>query len=317
MKVWTLLLALCPFSPAARAAMSVTVDWDANPAGDNVTGYRLYYATTSLIGVSTAAASALASPSGPVFTINAGNTLSCPVNGLNGPATYYFRLTAYKASSEDSVFNLDGSGFETEISTFVPGSGAPSAPSAPSGVAAAAVSSSEIDLSWSYSGVTPTGFIVEWSLASGGPFTPIQIANAAARSYPHTGLPSGVLYFYRVRAYNGAGSSAPSGQVSKQTLGGAGQSSTGGNPLLLLEQKLLTPGRLDGVNDAVDFGSGASEVQVLDTRGRLVFEGRSAGSSLVWNCSDSRGAVARSGLYVAKVTGKDGSVKYQKLLIVK
>jgi len=89
-------------------------------------------------------------------------------------------------------------------------------PAAPSNLAAAAVSFSQINLTWTDNAADETGFEI-WRAADGVNFTQVATAGANATSYSNTGLAGATTYTYRVRAYNGAGSSAWSGDASATT----------------------------------------------------------------------------------------------------
>lgn len=81
------------------------------------------------------------------------------------------------------------------------------APSAPTNLAAQATSSQGVALTWMPPSGTFTGFEVERSVASGGPFALIASPPASASGYGDSGLTTGSPYFYRVRALSGAGPS--------------------------------------------------------------------------------------------------------------
>jgi hypothetical protein len=96
-----------------------------------------------------------------------------------------------------------------------------SSPNAPTNLAASAFSSSRIDLSWKDNSGDETGFKIERS-PNGASWT--QIATVGPGSvaggtitYPNTGLSSGATYWYRVRAYNGAGNSGYSNVATATT----------------------------------------------------------------------------------------------------
>ena len=98
-----------------------------------------------------------------------------------------------------------------------------SAPPAPANLAAAAASSSQINLSWSAAQAgCPVSYSVFRSTVNG--FVPAsgnQIASGLTNtSFPDTGLLASTTYFYRVEAVDSAGSSAPSNQASATTSGG-------------------------------------------------------------------------------------------------
>jgi len=94
-----------------------------------------------------------------------------------------------------------------------------SAPTAPSGLAAGAVSASQINLSWSASAdnVGVTGYLVERSQGAGSTaFT--QVASVTRVNYADTGLSAGTIYNYRVRATDAVGNlSGYSGVASTTT----------------------------------------------------------------------------------------------------
>jgi hypothetical protein len=93
---------------------------------------------------------------------------------------------------------------------------------APTGLGATAVSSSQINLSWTDNATNETAYKVERALAAGGPWTEIA-ANLPANTtaYSATGLTAATAYFFRVRAANG---SVHSGYSNVAT------TSTNGNP---------------------------------------------------------------------------------------
>ena len=90
------------------------------------------------------------------------------------------------------------------------GGGGTTVPAAPSGLAAAA-GNAQVALTWSVSSGA-TGYYVKRSTTTGGPYT--QVATQAAANDTDTGLTNGTKYFYVVSAYNSAGQSANSAEVS-------------------------------------------------------------------------------------------------------
>jgi Matrixin/Fibronectin type III domain len=101
-------------------------------------------------------------------------------------------------------------------------------PSAPSSLAAAAGSSSptsSIALSWSDNSTNESGYVVERS-SDGATFAQRAQLATGASSYLDSGLASGTTYYYRVYAYNSAGSSTYSNVASAQTQASSSATST-------------------------------------------------------------------------------------------
>jgi len=88
---------------------------------------------------------------------------------------------------------------------------------APANLGASAVSISRIDLSWTDTASSETGFRIERS-SDGTSFTEINTVGTNVTTYADTGLSASTQYWYRVRAYNGSGLSDYSNQTSATTL---------------------------------------------------------------------------------------------------
>lgn len=91
-----------------------------------------------------------------------------------------------------------------------PGPGGTAIPSVVTGLQAVA-GNAQVTLSWTASSGA-TGYYVKRSAAAGGPYT--QAASTSSTNYTDTGLGNGTPYFYVVSAYNSAGESANSAEVS-------------------------------------------------------------------------------------------------------
>lgn len=300
--IWAGLLAVLAAVGSSRAA-SVTVDWDANTEPD-LAGYRLYYAATSLLAMTTTQAQV-----GSVTKLtSSGAGTSITVNGLAEGTTYHFRLTAFDNAGEESDFGMN----PLEISTFV----APTPPLVPTGLSATPMTPTRIDLAWNYAGASPTGFVVEWSVNNGASWTQIATPAGSARSYQST-VVTGVPYRYRVKAVkSGFSDSAYSTATGNVATSATTTPSGAGSPIPVVD-RLLSAGKQDGRNDEVDFGDDAVEVRVMDAAGRTIDHGESPAGGLVWAGTDDRGVALRTGLYIAKVTMRDGTIHYEKILLVK
>jgi glucose/arabinose dehydrogenase len=85
----------------------------------------------------------------------------------------------------------------------------PSPPAPPTGLTANAVSSTQINLSWTDASANETGFRIERCRGAGCTnFAQISTAGANATTVNDTGLIASTRYRYRVRAYNATGNSA-------------------------------------------------------------------------------------------------------------
>jgi hypothetical protein len=82
-------------------------------------------------------------------------------------------------------------------------------PVAPSNLTATPLSTSSIRLAWADNATNESGYLLERS-ADGTTFTTIATLGANTTAYDDTGLAEGTTYYYRVRAFNVAGQSAPS-----------------------------------------------------------------------------------------------------------
>jgi hypothetical protein len=116
------------------------------------------------------------------------------------------------ANSADAARTMNNTA--ATIAAFRVGQVSP--PQAPDALNAQAVSESRIDLTWNDNSADESGFALERS-PDGTAWSPIATLAADATAYSDTGLAPSTLYYYRLRAYNGAGNSAWSNVASDLT----------------------------------------------------------------------------------------------------
>ena len=109
--------------------------------------------------------------------------------------TYFIVVDGFQGDAGDFTLSL--------VPTF------PLTPVAPSNLVATAVSSTQINLSWTDNATDELGFHIERSL-DGTNFSEIATVNPDVTSFNDTGLTPSTTYFYRIFSFNNFGNSAPS-----------------------------------------------------------------------------------------------------------
>lgn len=188
-----------PGNPTASAAGShapgsFTAHWG---AVTGASGYRLDVATANTFAGGTFVAG--------YSDLDAGNVTSLNVNsGLNGGATYYYRVRAVNASGTSSNSNT--------ISTLT------IAP-APVASAAAAPTKTSFTANWNPS-TSATSYVIDVSTDAFstfvGAYNNMDVGNVTSAAV--TGLSGGITYSYRVRAVNASGQSVNSNTISQITI---------------------------------------------------------------------------------------------------
>ncbi len=148
-----------------------------------------------------------AGPFALIFT-TAANINSYSDSSLAASTTYYYRIASY---------NNVGSSANTSVASAMTQATATEVPAAPSGLAAAASSTTQINLTWSDNSTNESGFKIERGSSVAGPFNLIFTAAAASTSYSDTALTSATTYYYRIYSFNSAGNSAVSTTASATT----------------------------------------------------------------------------------------------------
>jgi len=91
-------------------------------------------------------------------------------------------------------------------------------PETPTGLNAVAVSSNQINLSWTYNSNKEAGFKIERKTGTGGTYNEIADVLANITAYSDTGRTPGTTYYYKIRAYNFVGDSAYGNEANATTL---------------------------------------------------------------------------------------------------
>src|SRR5438552_3742989 len=174
------------------ASSQATISWATNKASDS----QVDYGPTMAYGSSTPLNSSLLTAHAVTLT------------GLLATTTYHYRV-----KSRDAAGNLATSADFTLTTLIAVPDTTP--PSVPTSLSASAVSSSQINLSWTAS--TDNVGVAGYTIYRGGS----QIATTSLTSYSDTGLSPSTAYTYTVAAYDAAGSvSAQSAAASAVTLSG-------------------------------------------------------------------------------------------------
>jgi fibronectin type III domain protein len=118
-----------------------------------------------------------------------GSTTGYVDSGLQSNTIYSYRVRAV-----NNVAVSDWSDEAVVWTPLVP-------PAAPSGLTATAISSSQINLSWTVNSTNETAVTV-WRKTGGGSFARVAVLAPGSASYSDTGLSSGTSYTYEVRAIN-------------------------------------------------------------------------------------------------------------------
>jgi titin len=136
----------------------------------------------------------------------AAGIISYSNTGLTSGMTYTYRLRAFNGGGDSSYSNT------ASATTSTP------PPAAPLNLAATAVSSTGIDLTWTDNSSNEDGFKIERCQGSGCTnFAQIDQVGSGIVNYSNTGLATGTNYSYRVRAYNVGGDSSYSNSASATT----------------------------------------------------------------------------------------------------
>jgi chitodextrinase len=168
---------------------SATLSWTAATDNVGVTGYNIYRSTTS--GFTPSVGNKVGETTATTFT----NT------GLVG-GTYYYVVVAHDVAVNTSLPSNEASVIVTPDT---------SSPSTPTGLTATAVSSSQINLSWTTS--TDNVGVEGYQVFRNGS----QVATTTVSTYSDIGLTASTTYTYTVTAFDASANISPSSQTVSAT----------------------------------------------------------------------------------------------------
>jgi VCBS repeat-containing protein len=228
---------------ATAGDAQVSVDWNDNGEGD-LDGYRVYRSTTSGSGY------------GQIADVSSSSHTD---TGVSNGTTYYYVVTAYDTSDNES-------GYSNEASATPQGDTTP--PADPTGLGATA-GDAQVSLDWNDNGEGDLdGYRVYRSTTSGSGYG--QIADVSSSAHTDSGVSNGTTYYYVVTAYdtsdNESGysneaSATPQGDTTPPAAP-TGLGATAGDGEVDLDWNDNTEGDLSGyrVYRSTTSGSGYSQI---------------------------------------------------------
>lgn len=186
--------------------------------------------------------------------------------------------------------------------SIYPPAGTIGAPAAPSNLTATPVNSIRLD--WQDNSNNEDGFIIETTQDTlSGNWTLVDTVAADVITYIHTGLTNGVTYYYRVKAYNGAGAS-PWSDIAGATDGATSVQSIGNNNNALDVY-------FNSANKVVTVANTpiGSSVSITDITGKTVYNSVASNEQTVINTVSFV-----NGIYILRIEN-EGAVANRKLII--
>ena len=198
-------------NPTTPPSITVVAPTGQLPAGTTQTTLSVTTNENATCGYSTVAGVAFASMT--AFSTTGGLSDSTTLTGLTGGSSY-----TYYVKCKDTFGNISA---DSAVPFSVAASVDTTPPSVPTSLSASAVSSSQINLTWTAS--TDNVGVMGYNIYRGG----TQIATSATNSYADSGLTASTQYTYTVSAYDAAGNNSAQSSAASATTQAA---SSGSDP---------------------------------------------------------------------------------------
>jgi len=188
-----LLAAPTAFTATAISSSQISLSWTDNSAAE--TGFKIERSPVDDLHFT------------QVATVGA-NVGAFTDSGLTESTKYYYRVRAYNAIANSTYTS------EKNATTLA------NVPAAPSGLTVTSTTSSNISLAWTDNSGNEQGFRIQRKKGATGTYTEIATRGANITTYSDNDstLLDGTQYYYKICAYNTAGNSAFSTEVSGTTL---------------------------------------------------------------------------------------------------
>ena len=271
----------------AISSSQINLSWSASTDNTGVAGYRIYRDGTQL-------------------TTTTGTTYSN--TGLSASTLYTYTVAAYDAAGNTSSQSTSVSA--TTQAGLVPDT---TAPSIPTNLTASAISSSQINLSWTAS--TDAVGVTGYTIYRNG----TQLTTTTGTTYSNTGLSASTLYAYTVSAYDLSGNASPqsSGASATTQAPTVVTTTTTGVPIIFYTDITSGPNTGGENNNGAylsifgkNFGTNISNVKVSVGNGeviRYIYLGASLGRPDVQQLSVQLGPNTTTGAIKVTVGGVDSN----------
>ncbi len=184
----------------ALEGREIVLKWKDNSGHE--TGFRIYYAMDDIDNIS-------------LYRQVPQDTTQHRISDLYLPGkTFFFNVTAFNSFGESNPTDM--------VMIRIPQQEEQARPQPPENLRAEEIYERDVVLKWDIKSDNEEGFKIERRKVDESAFRVIVTVPKATNTYRDPGLESGATYFYRVHAFNDAGSSWPSNTLEVRTKGVTG-----------------------------------------------------------------------------------------------